>query len=125
MRWPWQNVETRAVGYSDDLLAYLTRRADGDGATADTTATAALESCAGLTGRLFAAAEVSATSPTVAAALTPDFLTLVGRSLIRSGELVCYLDTTGGELTIIPAQAHSIAGGPSITVALTFDRIGP
>lgn len=112
MRWPWQSVETRAVGYSDDLLAYLTRRADGTGTTGDTTATGALESCAGVTGRLFAAADVTATSPTVAAALTPDLLTLIGRSLIRVGELVCFLDTTGGELAIMPVQTHSIAGGP-------------
>ena len=112
MRWPWQNVETRAVGYSDDLLAYLTRRADGDSAIGETTATGALESCAGITGRLFAAADVSAPSPTVAAALTPDLLTLIGRSLIRAGELVLLLDTTGGELSIMPAQTHSIAGGP-------------
>ena len=112
MRWPWQHVETRAVGYSDDLLAYLTRRAEGDGAVGETTATGALESCAGITGRLFAAADVTATSPTVAAALSPDLLTLIGRSLIRAGELVCFLDVSGDELAIMPAQTHSIAGGP-------------
>ena len=112
MRWPWQQAETRAGNYTDALLAQINQRADGTGAPAEATATGALESCAGLVGRLFAAADVTAASPTVAAALSPDLLTLIGRSLIRSGELVCYLDTTGGELSIIPAQAHSLTGGP-------------
>ena len=67
---------------------------------------------AGCLGRLFAAADVTASSPTVAAALTPDLLTLIGRTLLRSGELICLLDTTGGQLSIMPAQTHSVAGGP-------------
>ena len=116
MRWPWQQVETRAVDYTDALVALFTDRADGGGTLGDTTATGALEACCGLSGRLFAAADVTASSPTVAAALTPGLLTLIGRTLLRSGELVCYLDTSGGELTIIPAQSHSITGPPSPSV---------
>ena len=113
MRWPWQQVETRAVDYTDSLVQLLTQRAQGANAVGDVGATSALETCSGLVGRLFAAANVTATSPTVAAALNPDLLELFGRSLLRAGELVCYLDTTGGELTIIPAQSHSITGGPT------------
>lgn len=114
MRWPWQHdIEVRAADYTDSLIALLSQRAQGSDAIGDVGATAALEACSGHVGRAFSYADITATSATVAAALTPDLLELFGRSLIRSGELVCYLDTSGGELEIIPAQSHSITGGPS------------
>ena len=113
MRWPWQQVETRAVDYTDSLVALLTQRAQGVGIAADVTATAALEACCGVVGRAFAAADVEATSPTVQAALNPDLLEMIGRQLIKAGELVCYLDSSGGELNILPAMSHSIMGGPT------------
>ena len=112
MRWPWQQaVEVRSVDYTDSLVQLLTQRAQGLGAPGDVTATAALEAVAGVVGRAFAYADITAASPTVAAALNPDTLELFGRAMIRSGELVCYLDTTGGELEIIPAQSHNVMGG--------------
>ena len=113
MRWPWQQVETRAVDYTDSLVALLTQRAQGVGATADVTATGALESCVGVVGRAFAAADVDAGSATIQAALNPDLLEMIGRAMIRAGELVCYLDTSGGELNILPAQSHNVMGGPT------------
>ena len=113
MRWPWQQaVETRAVDYTDSLVALLTQRAEGSGGIGDVTATGALEAVSGVVGRAFAYADITATSPTVAAALNPDLLELFGRAMIRSGELVCYLDSSGGQLNILPAQSHSITGGP-------------
>ena len=113
MRWPWQNVETRAVDYSDSLVQFLLNRAQGNIATADANATGALESAAGAVGRAFAGADIASESPTVRAALHPDLLEMFGRQLIRSGEMVCYLDSTGGELAIIPAQSHNVMGGPT------------
>ena len=113
MRWPWQQVETRAVDYSDSFAQYILQQAGGKGLPAEALATAALEACSGMVGRAFAAADVEATSPTVQAALNPDILELIGRQLIRAGELVCYLDTSGGELNILPAQSHNIMGGPT------------
>ena len=44
-------------------------------------------------------------------ALTPQVMELIGRSLLRRGDSVFYLDTSAG-LTILPAQTHSIDGGP-------------
>ena len=74
-------------------------------------ATAALEACAGTVGRGFAASEVSGPD-TLARALTPGVLELVGRSLIRRGELVFLIDTTAGKLRLIPAETHDVTGGP-------------
>ena len=113
MRFPWQQaaVETRAVDYSDSLVQFLVNRARGNFVTADAGATGALEAAAGAVGRAFAGADVSAQSPTVQAALTPDVLEMVGRQLMRAGQIVCYLDSSGDELAIIPAQSHNVMGG--------------
>ena len=62
-------------------------------------------------GRGFAASEVSGPD-TLARALTPGVLELVGRSLIRRGEVVFLIDTTSGRLRLIPAETHDVEGGP-------------
>ena len=106
-------LETRAdSSYTDALVAALQRNAQGRVANPSSPyATASLETCAGLVGRAFAAAEI--TGPEIiASALTPEFMTMVGRSLIRKGELVCQIDTSTGRLRLIPAASHNVAGGP-------------
>ena len=37
---------------------------------------------------------------------------MVGRSLIRRGELVLLIDTSSGSLRLIPAETHDVEGGP-------------
>ena len=98
--------------YTDALIAALTRQVRGRTASgaALTSETGALESAAGLVGRAFMACEVSG-DPAYTAALTPQVMELIGRSLLRRGDSVFYLDTSEG-LTLLPAQTHSIAGGP-------------
>ena len=106
-------LETRAdTSYTDALVAALQRNAQGRVANPSSpTATAALETCSGLIGRAFAAAEI--TGPEIiASALTPETMTLIGRSLIRKGEILFQIDTSTGRLQLIPAMSHSIAGGP-------------
>ena len=111
MRWPWSKTENyESGGYTDAWIASLLRFASGNGSPISTAATGALESVAGLVGRGFAACEVSGDAM-YTAALTPDVLMMMGRSLIRQGDNVYYLDTTNG-LTILPAQTHSVDGGP-------------
>ena len=44
--------------------------------------------------------------------MTPGVLELVGRSLIRTGEVVFLIDTTAGKLRLIPAETHDVEGGP-------------
>ena len=36
----------------------------------------------------------------------------MGRSLIRTGEVVFLIDTTAGKLRLIPAETHDVEGGP-------------
>ena len=37
---------------------------------------------------------------------------MIGRSLIRRGELVFLIDTQAGKLRLIPAETHDVTGGP-------------
>ena len=107
-------LETRAAdtSYTDALVAALQRNAQGRVANPSSPyATAALETCAGLIGRAFAAAEIAGPG-IIASALTPEVMTLIGRSLIRKGEILFQIDTSTGQLQLIPAMSHSIAGGP-------------
>ena len=107
--WPFGNrLETRA-SYTDALIAALVGRAQGK--TLIPTATAALEACAGTVSRGFAASEVSGPDP-ITSALTPGVLALIGRSLIRTGEVVFLIDTQAGRLRLVPAETHDINGGP-------------
>ena len=121
MRLPWTKATEnyQDSSYTDALIAALIRQVRGR--TADVSLiseTGALESAAGLVGRAFMACEVSG-DLTYTAALTPQVMELVGRSLIRRGDSVFYLDTSDG-LTILPAQTHSIDGGP-MPASWTYD----
>ncbi len=109
MRWPWQRRETRAdSSYTDALVAAITANASGQ-STAFPTATAALEACAGFVGRAFAAAEVSAPAM-YRDALDPACMALIGRALVRRGELVLFIDVMDGELRLLPCQTHDVDG---------------
>ena len=81
-----------------------------------------------------AAAEVSGPD-SLTSALTPGVLALIGRELIRRGEVVFLIDTTAGKLRLLPAEGHDVAGdstpdsweylltlgGPSRTI--TYDYV--
>ena len=125
--WPFGNqLEKRESAYSNAVIAALVSRAEGK-SLAVPSATAALEACAGTVGRGFAAAEIA--GPTaITRALTPSIMEMVGRSLIRVGEVVFLIDTTGGELRLLPTEAHDIEGGPdpeSWTYRLDVERAKP
>ena len=115
MRWPWKSnvMEHRAdSSYTDALIAAITANAGGQ-TTAFASAVGALEAAAGLVGRAFASASVQAESSTVLRALTPSCLALIGRSLIRKGEIVFFIDTSMGRIDLLPAQSHDIDGDPN------------
>ncbi len=106
-----QELETRESSYTDALIQSILLNSQGRVANpANPTATAALETCVGLLGRCFASAEMGGPD-NVISALTPAFLTMVGRSLMRRGELVCAIDTSTGRLRLFPAQSHNVSGG--------------
>ena len=111
MRWPWQAREDRAdSSYTDALVAAITANAGGQ-TTAFPTATAALEAAAGVVGRAFAAAEVRAPDAT-RDALSPACLSMIGRSLIRRGEILFLIRVDGDRVKLWPAASHDLAGGP-------------
>ena len=110
--WPFgSKLETRESSYSDTLIAALVARASGNLATALPSATGALEACAGTVGRGFMAAEVEG-RPALIDALTPDKLEMIGRALIRIGEVIFLMDTTAGRLMLLPAETWDVTGGP-------------
>lgn len=106
----WNRSERRqASSYTDALVSALLSQATS-GRKANYYATAALEACSGLVGRAFAVARVTA-RPAIQDALTPSFLELLGRALIRRGELVAAIDVDMGGLMLTPAASHDVAGG--------------
>ena len=112
MKWPFGNgkLETRDDSYTDTLIAALVSRAQGK-SLAVPSATSALETCAGTVGRGFASCEVGGPE-SIISALTPSIMEMIGRSLIRVGELVLLIDSSSGSLRLIPAQTHDVEGGP-------------
>ena len=97
---------------ADLILSALIARggASGGRSLVSVQATAALEAAAGLTGRSFAAADVDG-PPMFTSAISPDLLEVIGRELIRRGELVCLIDTSDG-LALWPAQSYDVDGPP-------------
>ena len=112
MKWPFGNgkLETRDDSYTDVLISSLLARAQGR-TLAVPSATGALEACSGTVGRGFAASEVSGPD-SLTRALTPGVLEMIGRSLIRAGELVLLIDASGGSLRLLPSETHDVSGGP-------------
>ena len=104
-----EELETRSSSYSDAVINQILASAGGK-SSASPSATAALEAVSGLTGRAFASAEIDA-SEIVVAALTPDLMNLIGRSLTRLGELILLIDVNDGRLTLLPAASHDVTGG--------------
>ena len=105
--WPFEKRESG--NYSDTLITAILSRAQGK-TLAIPAATAAIEMCAGVVGRSFASAEASG-RPSVVEALTPDCLEMVGRGLVRHGEVVFMIDTSAG-LKLLPAQSWDVDGDP-------------
>ena len=111
MRFPWQRRETRAdSSYTDALIASITANAGGR-QTAFPTATAALEACAGLVGRAFASAEVGG-GALARAVLDAPLLAMIGRALMRRGEIVLLIRADMDGVRLLPCQSHDVDGGP-------------
>ena len=108
--WPF-NREARAQGLSDRIIQYALSQAQGNTATAEASAVGALEAAAGFVSRAFSSADVVATGA-AAEVLTPACLGLIGRQLIRRGELVLLITTEGGRLALLPASSYSVTGEP-------------
>ena len=112
MKWPWASkIEHRAEGnYAEAIIRQLLEGAEGKNKPALPSAVGALEAASGLVGRAFASAVVETDSVAASRALTPARLALIGRSLIRKGEVLFYLDTTMGVAEMLPSQNHDVYG---------------
>ncbi|MCY4064264.1 MAG: phage portal protein [Chloroflexi bacterium] len=101
---------TTDADYTEQVINKAVANADGTNNRVTEQATGALETAAGLIGRAIAAAEVGG-SDQIMRAVTPPFLLLVARSLIKRGELVVKIDTGGADgLRLYPANTHTIKG---------------
>ena len=107
--WPF-GLEKRADSYTDTLIALITQQAN-NGPTPNSAATGALEAASGLVSRAFMTCEVQG-SPEAQRVLTPECLGMVGRALIRHGQIVFMIRTSRGRLELLPAQTHDVNGGP-------------
>ena len=108
MRWPWNKRETRDSSYTDTLIAQIVSQASG-GTLARPAATGALEASASIIARCFAAADVSGPDQFVAA-LGPSTLSMIGRSLIRQGEVLFAIEIRDGRVVLIPAASWDVEG---------------
>ena len=115
--WPFQRAEKRSAqgggsqhgaGFTDAIVRALLTQAAG-GATADPSATAALEAAAGSYARAFAVAEVTPATPATRA-LTPELLALMARDLIRRGEFVHVIEVDRDGARLTPAGSWDVRG---------------
>ena len=107
MRWPWQ-TEQRDSSFTDSLIAQIVSQASG-GTLAKPAATGALEASASIVARCFAAADVSGPDQFVAA-LGPSTLSMIGRSLIRQGEVLFAIEIRDGRVMLTPAASWDVTG---------------
>ena len=109
--WPFQKTEKRQAvggGYTEAVSTLIYAQAVGSAQNAS--ATAAVESVAGMLSRTLASAEVLAT-PEIARAVTPRCLGQIGRDLVRVGESLHVIRFMGGRLMLIPASTWYWEGG--------------
>lgn len=99
--------EARASGFTDALIGALLGNAGGVGIV-NSARTAAMEISAGLWGRAFASATVN--EPGMTRTLTPEVLATIGRSLIRTGEIVYLIEIIAGRVELVPVASHYVRG---------------
>ena len=104
--WPFKK-QPEHRSYTDQQVALMAAHTAGN-IPASFASTAALEACAGLVGRAFASARIEGNR---SAALTPDCMTMIGRSLIRRGELVLVIKIEDDQVRLYPASSHDVQGG--------------
>ena len=101
-----------AANFTDAIIQLLIDRAQNP-VDADVSATGALEVASGIVGRAFASCTIEDTTPMIAAALTPDIMGYIGRTLIRAGECALAIDTSMGGIDLIAAHSWDISGSPN------------
>ena len=101
-----RNIEKRDDSYTDlavisAILAHANRITGSDGSSIG-----ALEASAGLVGRALSNCKVQ----TPLFTLKPSYLNLIGRELIRQGEVIFCIMTDGPNVNLYPAGSWDIRG---------------
>ena len=99
----WKFWERRDSGYSGIILSAAEAAAAGGGT--DARGTAMVEAAAGLVSRAFASATASE------AVFDAPLLALIGRQLMRRGEVVLGIGGDASGLRLIPASSWTVTGG--------------
>ena len=111
MTWPWQKTETRESGSYTDALVQAILRTAGGNTLAVPGAAAAVEMASGIVHRAFQVAHLENAPEYAIAALTPAVRGLIGRNLMRRGEVIFVIEVVGGRLRLLPASNTTITGG--------------
>ena len=109
MKWPFSKTEKREVDFSDAVVQALLSRTAGSGPIVPS-ATGAFEAGAGLISRAFASASIESDTPVLTEPLTPEFLNMLARALVRRGEFVAYIEIIRGRLLLSPAASWDVTG---------------
>ena len=121
--WPFKSPpEKRSRPYTDAILEAQLAGAQ----QARPSATAALESSAGVVARAFASAKIEDAPPSIVDAITPVVLAQIGRELIRTGESLHVIEVRRGELRLLPVGSWDVRGGPDpARWTVRVSRYGP
>ena len=106
MKWPWRRPEVRSANYTEQVVSRLLASASGASG-------GSLLGVVETSSRLWAAGLASATISPVNRALSavsPSFLSNVGRSLCRRGESVHLIDVSGGRVRLISCASWTVEG---------------
>ena len=106
--WPWSKRETRDSSYTDALVSLIVEQSSG-ATLARPASTGALEASASIIARCFAAAQISG-PPHFVAALGPSVMSMIGRSLIRQGEILFAIEVRDGRVLLTPAASWAVEG---------------
>ena len=111
--WPFNRPREKRYfsdAFSDAFIKRFVESAKGVGG-GNPDGLAALEMCAGLWSRSLAAAKVIPDNSNITAAITPNVLAILGRSLIKNGESLFLIDVNdSGMLKLLPACGFNIKG---------------
>ena len=99
--------EIRNQPYSDAVVSAIQQAVAG-GST-NINRTAALEIAASTIAKSFSSLEIEPQN-SVTECLTPSVLGLIGRSLIRTGEILLVIEVRGGTVNLIPCNSFDIRG---------------
>ena len=114
MNWKfWQTdpaLETRSDSLTDALVQLLVNNATG-ASLANVNESGALEIASGLIGRCFQAAKVKTARASIIDAVPSSLLGMVGRGLVRRGEVLFYIKMQGGVIRLFPCSSWDVEGG--------------